>query len=191
MFLDMLASLEWVKKNIAAFGGDPDNVTIFGLSSGGTKVIALAASPLGKGLFKRGICQSGTIARCQPLSDLEKTGENFFEKLGVSTLEEARKIPWKDIIKADEAKNSGMMGWDMAMDGWVINDTPVNIFTAGKQNPVQMMVGLNQGELEPKEVAAMAMSAFVEILSGVRKAGAEGYAYIFDRVPDNWRKRAA
>jgi para-nitrobenzyl esterase len=59
MFLDMVASLQWVRRNIAAFGGDPDNVTIFGESGGGVKVVGLMASPLAKGLFHRAICESG------------------------------------------------------------------------------------------------------------------------------------
>ena len=59
LFLDLMAALEWVKKNISAFGGDPDNVTIFGESGGGTKVVSLMASPLAKGLFHRAICESG------------------------------------------------------------------------------------------------------------------------------------
>ena len=60
MFLDMIAALQWVQKNIAAFGGDPKNVTIFGESGGGAKVSNLMASPLAKGLFHRAICESGT-----------------------------------------------------------------------------------------------------------------------------------
>ena len=60
LFLDMIASLEWVRKNIAAFGGDPDNVTIFGQSGGGLKVAALMASPLARGLFHRAIIQRNT-----------------------------------------------------------------------------------------------------------------------------------
>jgi para-nitrobenzyl esterase len=189
MFLDMLASLEWVQKNITVFGGDPDNVTIFGQSGGGFKVVNLIASPLGKGLFKRGICQSGASAPCQPLSDLEKAGEEFFEKLGVSTLEKARKIPWEDIIKVNEAMNNQGIGWTPAIDGRFLTDSPANIFATGKQNPVQMMVGLNLGELGPKAFSAMVISEYVNILTGTRKAGSEGYAYIFDQVPINWRNK--
>lgn len=190
MFLDMLASLEWVKKNIAAFGGDPDNVTIFGQSSGGWKVATLVASPLGKGLFKRGICQSGASVPCQALSSLEKIGKDFFEKLGITTLEEARKISWEDIVKADASMDSGM-GWTLAIDGWVINDNPEKIFAAGRQNHVQMMTGLNQGELPPKGIMVKGMGTpdYVNILSGILMTGKEGYAYIFDHVPVNWKKK--
>ena len=60
MFLDMIAALKWVKRNISAFGGDPENVTIFGESGGGAKVSTLMASPLAKGLFHKAICKSGT-----------------------------------------------------------------------------------------------------------------------------------
>jgi len=182
MFLDMLASLKWVKNNIGAFGGDPDNVTIFGVSSGGGKVAALVASPLGKGLFKRGICESGSAdAGKSALSDLEKTGEKFFKLLKVTTLEEARKIPWKDIKEQSLAANCSL-----AVDGWFIKDSPANIFASGKQNPVQMMVGLNQGELD---FGMDIVSDYVSMLSGLRKLGVDGYAYIFDQVPSNWKKK--
>jgi para-nitrobenzyl esterase len=59
LFLDLIASLQWIQKNIAAFGGDPDNVTIFGESGGGAKVSVMMSSPLAKGLFHRAICESG------------------------------------------------------------------------------------------------------------------------------------
>ena len=62
LFLDMVAALKWVQKNISAFGGDPDNVTIFGESGGSAKVVNLMASPLAKGLFHRAIGESGAAA---------------------------------------------------------------------------------------------------------------------------------
>ena len=83
MFLDMIAALQWVQRNIAAFGGDPNCVTIFGESGGGLKVAALMATPLANGLFHRAIIESGgryfdTVA----LKDMEKFGETLFRKLG-------------------------------------------------------------------------------------------------------------
>lgn len=186
MFLDILASLEWIKKNIAAFGGDPDNVTIFGESGGGIKIAALIASPLSKGLFKRAICQSGPTVPGSALSDLEKTGENLFAKLGVSTLEEARKIPWQEVLAANKDLKTDAI-WNLAIDGWFINDNPESIFSTGGQNAVQIMVGLNQGELSTTKSAIYLISGYMNMLSGTRKKGAEGYAYVFDQVPINWR----
>ena len=86
MFHDMIAALRWVRTNIAAFGGDPDNVTVFGQSGGGLKLVALMASPLADSLFQRAIIQSGgryfdTIA----LDNMEIFGEKLFRKLGIDT----------------------------------------------------------------------------------------------------------
>ena len=85
LFLDLIAALKWVKKNISAFGGDPGNVTIFGESGGGTKVISLTASPQAKGLFHRSICESGGgSVRPVSLKEMEGFGEKLFAKLGVT-----------------------------------------------------------------------------------------------------------
>ena len=184
MFLDMLASLEWVKKNIAAFGGDPDNVTIFGESTGGWKVATLVVSPLAKGFFKRAIIQSGGAGENRKLSDMEKSGEEYFKTLGVSTLEAARKIPWQ---KIKETSSMAVTNYRFAIDGWVIDDNPSKLFLAGKQNKVDMMAGLNQGELS--QGAAVVISDYIDMITSIRKAGGNGYFYIFDQVPSNWKEK--
>jgi para-nitrobenzyl esterase len=92
MFLDMIAALQWVKRNISVLGGNPDNVTIFGESGGGSKVSTLMASTLAKGLFHRAICESGTsiggILNGRELKELEEQGEKLFAKLGVDKEED-------------------------------------------------------------------------------------------------------
>ena len=110
LFFDMLAALEWVQRNIAAFGGSSKNVTIFGESGGGAKVSCLMASPLAKGLFHRGIFESGAAGGFSPgksAKDLEATGEKFFAKLGVDKeadpLKAARTLPPAKIIEAEES----------------------------------------------------------------------------------------
>jgi para-nitrobenzyl esterase len=86
MFFDMIAALKWIQRNIAAFGGDSDNVTIFGESGGDMKVGCLLASPLAKNLFHRAIMESGAPAgpfAGKSMKDLEGMGEKFFSCLGV------------------------------------------------------------------------------------------------------------
>ena len=92
MFLDMTAALEWVQRNIGFFGGDANNVTIFGVSGGGGKVHCLIASPLAKGLLNKGIFQSGW-AEGVPMKDLEAMGEKFFAGLGVDKNPDPLKRP--------------------------------------------------------------------------------------------------
>lgn len=207
LFLDLIASLQWVQRNIAAFGGDPNNVTIFGQSGGGMKVAALMASPLAKGLFHRAICQSGaSLTPPMPVKDLEAFGEKFFTKLGVNKAKDplaaARAIPWEKIVEVDQAMNMEMgaqfvfMGvWTLAKDGWFMPDSTINIFLAGKQNALPFMLMINQGELTGPGFNFIPRSemipAYVKLLSGASKVGVKAYAGIFDQVPSNWRQEGA
>jgi para-nitrobenzyl esterase len=201
-FLDLIASLQWVKKNIAAFGGDPNNVTIFGQSGGGGKVIALMISPLAKGLFHRAIVQSGgNYFEPAYLKDLEKYGEKYFAKLGVDKekdpLAAAREIPWEKIVEVEQALNVDLgreylfIGpWSQVIDGWFMPDSILNIFQKGRHNQVPFMVVSDLGELTgPGLVIADKMvNNYVGMMKAPGKANSRGYAAVFDRVPDNWRK---
>ena len=109
-FLDQAAGITWVKRNIANFGGDPENITIFGQSAGAMSVLVQMCSPKTKGLFQKGIVQSiggltPTVPRpmgvmCQSLEEMENVGVRLFEKLGISTMEEARRVDAKALCDA-------------------------------------------------------------------------------------------
>jgi para-nitrobenzyl esterase len=205
LFLDMIASLQWIKRNIADFGGDPDNVTIFGCSGGGMKVIDMMASPLAKGLFHRVICQSaGGNYTTGTVREMEALGSDLFARLGVDKerdpLAAARALPWKKIIEADQAMSEelgktrgfwvGFAGpWDLAVDGWVVPDTLSGVFQAGKQNQVPFIVLANLGELTgPGFVwVPQLIPNYTSLLAGAGRVNAKGYAGIFDQVPGNWR----
>jgi para-nitrobenzyl esterase len=204
MFLDMITALQWVQRNIVAFGGDPKNVTIFGESGGGAKVANLMASPLAKGLFQRAICESGTSVRAfspgKTLKELEAMGEKFFAKLGVNKekdpLAAARALPWEKIIETDNTltRELVMFGpeglWDAGVDGWFLPDTPSSIFRAGKQNTVPLIVCANLGEVTGPGVLVFPflIPGYVDMLSSVSQAGQKGYAAIFDHVPAGWKR---
>jgi para-nitrobenzyl esterase len=150
--LDMIASLQWIRKNIAAFGGDPNKVTIFGESAGGIAVSMLCASPLAKGLFSGAICESGGSfgpSRAKSLSgenmkllkDAEIAGEAYLKSTGVSSIAELRKI--------DTEKLPGGMQLGMAwpnIDGWVIPDDQYKLYAAGNYNDVPVLIGYNSDE---------------------------------------------
>lgn len=103
-FYDQLAGLQWVVRNIAKFGGDPNNITIFGQSAGSMSVQALMCSPLTKGLFQKAIMQSGAgirqNVRCFPLKEHELYGKEFFEAMDITTLEQMRAMDAIELQKA-------------------------------------------------------------------------------------------
>jgi para-nitrobenzyl esterase len=204
LFLDLIASLQWVRDNIAAFGGDPDNVTIFGESGGGAKVSIMMASPLAKGLFHRAICESGnalTILLSKLLVDIENSGKTLFEKLGINSavdpLEQARAIPFTQIIQASQAMEIPLTPasrptfvWDAAVDGWLLPESPENTFKSGSCNAVPLMVSANLGELTGPGplVIPQIIPSYIEMMESLNKQGCNGYACIFDQVPATWKQ---
>jgi len=150
--LDMIAALKWIKQNIAAFGGDPGKVTIFGESAGGIAVSMLCASPLAKGLFQGAISESGgSFGPARPttypgenmkyLKDAELNGDAYAKEAGVTTIADLRKI------SADKLPGGRGIGtsWPI-IDGYVVPDDQHNLYEAGKYNDVPILVGYNSDE---------------------------------------------
>jgi len=151
--LDMIAGLQWVQKNIAAFGGDPHKVTIFGESAGGIAVSMLCVSPLAKGLFRGAISQSGgsfgppraaTLPgeNMKRLADALRSGEAYSKSAGAPSIAELRKLPGDKL----PAGGRGMgMGWPI-IDGWVIPDDQYKLYEAKRYNEIPILVGYNSDE---------------------------------------------
>jgi para-nitrobenzyl esterase len=150
--LDMMAGLQWVQKNIAAFGGDPNKITIFGESAGGIAVSMLCASPLAKGLFRGAISQSGgSFGPPRPttfpgenlkrLADAELAGQAYLDSARVSSIAELRKI---DVGKLPAGRGLGM-SWPI-IDGWVIPDDQYKLYSTGRFNDTPILVGYNSDE---------------------------------------------
>jgi para-nitrobenzyl esterase len=124
--LDQIAALEWVHKNIAAFGGDPDRVMIFGQSAGASSVYDLMQSPLAKGLFARAIVESGNRIFASPpeiqptLADLEKSGVRWAESKGAHSLAELRALPADVVFKPASATGGPESPMRPVADGWVL-----------------------------------------------------------------------
>ncbi len=154
--MDQIAALKWVQENIKKFGGDPSNVTIFGESAGAMDVNLLMTSPLTKGLFHRVIAESGSVLidnGAAPLKTAEQRGERFAELAkapsGAGTLKALRSMPVEQLLEAfgKYAGPGGIPpGLGVDVDGWVLPESPAEVFASGKQIAAGLIIGINARE---------------------------------------------
>jgi len=162
--LDQVAALEWVRENIAAFGGDPGNVTIFGESAGALSVGTLLSMPRAEGLFRRAIAQSGAAHHVSSAASARRVGQHLAEKLGVQATRQAiAAVPLDRLLAAqaelradllahpDPERWGGdvvatMLPWQPVVDGDVIPARPIDRIVAGAGAGIDLMVGTNTDE---------------------------------------------
>ena len=147
--LDQIKALEWVRDNIAAFGGDPGNVTIIGESAGAVCVDALCVSPLAKGLFRRAILESSALASQAPphsfrlFEDAIESGNKLKEKYGCASVDELRALPAEKIVDEMNTQHH------VTVDGYVLPQTPYEMRMSGYHNEEALLHGYNAEESGP------------------------------------------
>ena len=160
-FLDQIAALQWVHDNIATFGGDPKNVTVFGQSAGAIDMGLLMTSPLARKLFQKGIGESGTVLIGGPqtatLTSLEQGGVNFAAKLHVpetGQIKYLRGLPTAELLQAARESDQSQIPGPPAyhpwpnLDGWVFPEPPAEVFAKRKEAPIPLIIGNNTREFD-------------------------------------------
>ena len=145
---DQILALRWVQQNIAKFGGNAANVTVFGESAGASDVNALIASPLIKGLFSRVIAQSGPVGAQASLADSEKRGVDFAASFGFTGADALAKLRGLSDAQLMEKGAQGAMG--ITVDGWVLPEPATRIYAEGREQKVALLIGNNSQEMQPR-----------------------------------------
>jgi para-nitrobenzyl esterase len=183
--LDQVAALAWVRDNIAAFGGDPANVTLFGQSAGAMSVGTLLSMPRADGLFRRAIAQSGAAHQVMSAATARRVGQHLADKLGVQAIREAIAAVPVDRLLAAQAELKGellahpdperwgdevvtsMLPWQPVVDGDVIRAPPIHRIAAGAGAHVDLVVGTNTEDWRLFRVADGTIDRITdEILTG-------------------------
>jgi len=192
-FLDQIAALRWVQENVARFGGDPENVTIFGQSAGGVSVFCHCISPESRKYFKRAIVQSGS-PRVMTRKAHYEAAEIFFKSLGIDPANpasirqvELRRIleaqkPWVQALLASEPTAAGIR---VMVDGVAVPHWPVNSFKTGIADGVDLWINTNRDEWQGFAVVDPEAGLLDEV--GLRKRIAALLPNDFDRIIETFR----
>lgn len=181
-YMDQIAALKWIKQNIAAFGGDPNNVTIFGFSAGGVSVHSLMTSPMARGLFQKAIVESGgsrdSVLTARPLDkdgvdpnypvSAETIGINFAKSMGIAGTDETalaklRALSAEEVVSGPPAQPGGSLQFyetTPILDGKLITETAETAYKAHREPRIPLMLGSNSADTAGNRVRAATKEQF-------------------------------
>ncbi|MCH8858923.1 MAG: carboxylesterase family protein [Proteobacteria bacterium] len=191
LLLDQIAALHWVQDNISAFGGDPNNVTLFGQSAGTSNASKLTVSPLARGLFHRVIAHSGgdfspsetEFSSTYSQAHAEQTGVDWTARFGVHSIAEMRRVPAEEIFANDDGAffgNGTPRGpHRINIDNYVVTGDTYDLYAQGLQHDVDLLVGYNAGEDQMPHRWPIRTWALMHARNSTNNV----FAYYFTRVP--------
>lgn len=189
--LDQIAALRWVKRNIRAFGGDPNRITINGQSAGAMSVAVLLSSPLTSGLYSGAILQSGSPrpGACT-LEGAESYGAALQQKLGCADIEAMRALPAEAILAATKPAPGAPLAFLPVVDGYVLQEDPYDAFLGGRIGQVPVIIGSNADEGLFAPVNGADFASFSEDAKRYFGADYAEFCALYNFTPENFHRAA-